>query len=77
MTSKNALPIHRCTDVECCSFGQPTSRFCLCHKTETELLLEQREALLDACSLLLSSATDYQTGIAETEAAIARVEARS
>lgn len=72
----NAFPIHICSDPDCCFFGQPTHNSCGCHKTGTDLLFEQRDALLAACKLLLSSAHDYQTGIEEAEYAIAQVEGR-
>ena len=69
----NTLPVHKCSDPECCSFGQVTTKNCGCHKTTEQLLVEQRDALLTACKLLLSSAHDYQTGVAEAEYAIAQV----
>lgn len=41
--------LHRCTDANCPAFGQRTSaRSCLCHKTDVEVLTEQRDSLLRA-----------------------------
>lgn len=72
----NILPVHKCSDPECCFFGQITFKSCGCHKTTEQLLVEQRDALLVACKLLLSSAHDHQTGIEEAEYAIAQMEGR-
>jgi hypothetical protein len=72
-TMSDRLPIieHRCSDKECPNFGQRTSNSCGCHVSSEQMALQQRSALLAACRLLLSSAHDYQTGVAEAEAAIA------
>lgn len=42
------LPVHKCSDPECCSFGQITTKNCGCHKTTEQLLIEERNELLDA-----------------------------
>lgn len=51
----SALPVHKCSDPECCSFGQITTKNCGCHKTTEQLLVEQRDELL----LVLKSIDDF------------------
>jgi len=62
----NMLPIpeHRCTDKECCSFGQRTvsKSNCLCHKTAEEMLAEQRDALYGALCGLIDEIDDKGDG---------------
>jgi hypothetical protein len=72
MTDKLPIIEHRCGDKECPHFGQRTFASCGCHVSSEQMALQQRSELLAACRLLLSSAHDYQTGVAEAEAAIAK-----
>jgi hypothetical protein len=72
MTDKLPIIEHRCSDKECAFFGQRTTGSCRCHVSSEQMALQQRSDLLAACRLLLSSAHDYQTGVAEAETAIAK-----
>lgn len=47
---------HRCTDVDCPYIGQITTRACACHKTEVEVLRDQRDELLETLKELLLQA---------------------
>lgn len=79
-------PVHRCTERECCFFGQPTSDSCRCHRTAEQLLLEQRDDLLAAlkalhsCHRAFSGAEDWTAlddeARREAEAALAKAEGR-
>lgn len=52
MTKPAHTPVHRCSDAECCYFGQPTANSCACHKPETQMLREQRDDLYEVLSEL-------------------------
>ena len=43
------MTLHRCTETGCPSFGQRTFRdACACHRTDEQVLREQRDELLEA-----------------------------
>lgn len=42
-----ARPLHRCEDQSCPALGQRTSKSCGCHKTTEELLIAQRDELVE------------------------------
>ncbi len=42
------MGLHRCTEAECPFLGQATSDSCRCHKTDVQVLREQRDDMLAA-----------------------------
>lgn len=42
------MNLHRCTETDCPVFGHPSTRGCLCHRTDVEILTSQRDELLEA-----------------------------
>lgn len=71
------LPIHRCEDKNCPSFGQTTDRGCGCHKTIYQMLVEQRDELLASLKLVRNwgRIEDLsQSEVAAIDAAIAKAE---
>jgi len=47
------MSAHRCTDTGCTYLGQRSPKACRCHKTDAQVLTEQRDALLEALGDIL------------------------
>ncbi len=72
------MSLHQCADSECCYFGQKSPTSCGCHKSDVQVLTEQRDELLAAAKAALGSANDLRISSAhfprpELESAIFNV----
>lgn len=62
--------MHRCTTQDCPAFGQRTDRSCACHKTDEQVLVEQRDELLEACQRMVAATEADQHFIGEEHDAL-------
>jgi hypothetical protein len=56
------MSLHRCTDADCPHVGQRTDRGCLCHKTDEQVLTEQRDELLRLVEAVVCEWDEYADG---------------
>lgn len=79
------MTLHRCTTDHCPYLGQACTRGCRCHKTDEQVLVDQRDALLSIARrwsamdggtwLVERHAREEAELLADTRAIIAKVEA--
>lgn len=53
------MSLHRCTETECPFIGQTTSRSCLCHKTDEQVLAERVKDLTIALEFTTKTLEEF------------------
>lgn len=46
------MSLHRCPEADCTYFGKPSAESCGCHKTDAQVIRDQRCELLEALERL-------------------------
>ena len=54
------MTLHRCTDAECPYSSLQSPEWCVCHKTDEQVLTEQRDCLLEAVGIFLNKDARFQ-----------------